>query len=242
MSVSRLHILGLAALVIVALLACRQSSNKSGASASANAPPAAADPVDAAATPEAQKARVTKKVATLEAIAKQKLPPISAKRTLKAAPPKPTLDGFVNSPNAALASLEQLAELRVDKQLPSFVTTSLSWCGAWISGKKASIDERYIRECDGFRYVVVLRFSRLIKPKMTGASTYRPGNCAGDATVFDIETGERLGSVPFSAANAGELEAMQGVEQGRVESDLNRRCAWAAQVEIDEIFGDPTPK
>jgi hypothetical protein len=238
MVVSRTQTLPLIALVILVLLACRQRSTGTASSATATA--TAAPPEDAAASPEARKARVAKKMASLESIAKERLPPISSKRTLKAEPPKPTLDGFANAPNAAIAAPEQLAELRLDKAQPAFVSLALNWCAAWIRGDKESIEGYHISACDQFRYVVILRFSRHIKPKMTGSSSFRPGSCAGDATLFDIESGKRLGSVPFSATNSSNLDAMQGLEKLRIEKDLERQCAWAVQVEIDEIFGDPT--
>lgn len=239
MSISRREAWAIAAVVLGATLACKQRSKASAATgtAEASAPTAEADAAD---SPEAQKGRVAKKIATLNAIAKEKLPPISSRRSLKAGPLKPTLDGFVNAPNAAIAAPEQLAELRVDRQVPSYASVALNWCAVWVRGEKPTIDSMHANACDRYRYVVVMRFSRLVKPKMTGPSRFRPGSCAGDATVFDIETGKRLGSVPFSGTNSAELDAIQGVEQGRIESDLNRQCTWSAQVAIDEIFGDPT--
>jgi hypothetical protein len=226
--------------VILAALACRRKKD-SKASAAASATATATATADAADSEQAQKARVAKKVAKLEAIGATRLPPISTKASLKANSLKPELNGYVNKPNTAIVTPEMLPALRLDVTNPAFASGAPTWCAALIRGKKPTVDSTYLDQCDTFRYVVVVRYARFVKPRMTGPSSFQPGSCTGDATVFDWETGERLGSVPYSATNASQIDATQGMEQLRVTRELERQCGWAVQRSIDKVYGE-TPK
>lgn len=75
---------------------------------------------------------------------------------------------------------------------------------------------------------------------MVGSDKYIAGHASGDATVFDFESGENLGAVPFAATNASKLEGMEGLELGRAVADLESQSSWAAQVGINTTYGDPS--
>ena len=183
------------------------------------------------------KAAITKKVAMIDTFAATKLPPITSTSTLKPKGPKPKLNGFDYPATAAIVDSKSIPAFASDHQLMAFEADDLWSCSQLARGTKASIDKSHRDTCKGFRYLVVIRFGTRVNPKMTSGATYQGGHASGDATVFDLDSGERLGAVPFSSVNAAKLEAMQGVELGRAVADLETQCAAVVNTAIQSAWG-----
>jgi len=192
-------------LLFLVLLACKSRGSRQSTvtTATTTAEPA---PVSTTAQDEAA---VKKKMATIDTLATTKLPAVTTKPTVTKKGPKPIIEGA--GVNAAAVDIKAFPP-SLEHKMMSFEPLALPFCGAWASGKKDSLDSTYLHTCRDMKYLVVLRFSSRVDPKMVTSTTFRGGEARGDATVFDVDTGEKLGAVPFAAQNYGQLEAMQGVE------------------------------
>jgi hypothetical protein len=231
------HVFAATALLFLVTLACRNRTPMKTYDAAAT-PVATIAPVASAPTSnEAEDNEiVTKKMKMIETIAAMKLPPISSTSTLKPKGPKPKLGGFDYPATAAVVDAKTIPAFPKDHQLEAFETTALFACARLARGTVTTIDDLPRRECKGFRYLVVMRFLTRVNPKMTGPTTFQGGHANGDATVFDLDTGERLGAVPFNAINYDKLEALQGVELGRAIADLEGQCATIVNDEINKAW------
>ncbi len=228
------HVFAATALLFLVTLACRnrtpmKSTTTTTATATSVLEPS---PIDEA----TENAGVIKKMKMIDTIAATKLPTFTSTSTLKPKGPKPKLNGFDFPATAAVVDSKSIPAFASDHQLMAFEADDLWSCSQLARGTKTSIDKGHRDACNGYRYLVVMRFMNRINPKMTGDSTYRGGHATGDATVFDLESGERLGAVPFSAVNASELEAMKGVEIGRAMADLETQSASVAKTAIDAAW------
>jgi hypothetical protein len=227
------HVLAATALLFLVTLACRNRTPMKTFDA-APAPTSTLEPSPVDETLE--NATVTKKMKMIDTIAATKLPPATRTSTLKPKGPKPKLNGLDYPANAAVVDSKSIPAFASDHQLMAFEADDLWWCSQLARGTKTSIDKNHRDACTGYRYLVVMRFTDRVNPKMTGDATYRGGHTLGDATVFDLDSGERLGAVPFSAVNAAELQAMKGVEIGRAVSDLETQSASVVKAAIDAAW------
>ncbi|HEY2370184.1 MAG TPA: hypothetical protein VGH87_27500 [Polyangiaceae bacterium] len=227
------HVFAASALLFLVTLACRNRTPMRTYDA-APVPTSILEPspVNEASENEA----VTKKMKMIDTIAATKLPQMTRTSTLKPNGPKPKLNGFDFPATAAVVDSNSIPAFASDHQLMAFEADDLWSCSQLARGTKTSIDKSHRDACIGYRYLVVMRFVDRINPKMTGDSTYRGGHTLGDATVFDLDSGERLGAVPFSAVNAAELQAMKGVEIGRAKADLETQSAAVAKAAIDAAW------
>jgi hypothetical protein len=230
------HVFAATALLLLVTLACRKRAPTKTYDAGAPVATVSSAPTSNEAE---DNELVTKKMKMIDTIAAMKLPPITSTSTLKPKGPKPKLDGFEYPANAAVVDAKTIPAFAKDHQLESFETTALFACAPLARGTVTTIDDLPRRACKGFRYLVVIRFSTRVNPKMTGPTTFRGGHASGDATVFDLDTGERLGAVPFSAINYDKLEALQGVELGRAVADLEGQCAIVVNDAIDKAWPSP---
>ena len=227
------HVFAATVLLVLVTLACKKRSSTSTYTSTTTT---TAEPAPAS-TEEADKATVKTKMATMDTIAAAKLPSITTKPTVAKKGPKPILDGQGAGANAALVAASSMP-ISLEKKMMSFEPLALPFCAAWAQGKKEDLDSSYLHTCRDIKYLVVLRFSSRVDPKMVTSTTFRGGQAAGDATVFDVDTGERLGAVPFSAQNYDKLEAMQGGEIGRAVADLEGQCAHVVQTGLDTAWGE----
>lgn len=224
------HVFAATALLFLVTLACR---NRAPTKTYDAATPVATVAPTATSNEAEDNELVTKKMKTIDTIAATKLPPVTSISTLKPKGPKPKLEGFDYPVNAAAVDAKTIPAFA---KVESFESTALFACSKLARGTVTTIDDLPRRTCKGYRYLVVVRFSTRVNPKMTGPTTYQGGHASGDATVFDLDTGERLGAVPFSAVNYDKLEAAQGLELWRVVADLEHQCLTVVNEAIDKAW------
>jgi hypothetical protein len=228
------HVFAATALLFLVTLACRNRTPMRVYDAG-SAPTSVLEPSPVVDDEPGDKVALTAKVETIDKISAMKLPQVTSVSTLKAKGPKPKLNGFDYPATAAIIDWKSIG-LAKDYKSSAIDATDLWWCAQLTRGAQPSIDKSKRDACKGFRYLVAMRFSTRVNPRMTSGNTYQGGHASGDATVFDLESSERLGAVPFSCVNADKLEAMQGVELGRAVADLETQCAAVVNDEIGKAW------
>ena len=229
------HVFIATALLFLVLLACRNRTPIKTYDAALPAPTATLEPppVDES----ADNAIVTKKIKMIETIGATKLPPITTVVTLKPKGPKPLVStDYGTQSNAAVVDSKTIPAISPDHQLMPFESLEIWPCSHLARGEKTSIDQSDRDRCKAFRYLVVVRFGSRVDAKVVGDNGYIAGHASGDATVFDLDSGERLGAVPFATRNtAGHVEGLGG--KSILKTDLEGQVGASVKDAIESAWG-----
>lgn len=194
--------LGVAAVVLLALLACKKKESAQEAPAPAPAAPASASPEDRKVHDD-----VKALVARFAGFAK----------TAKAEPPVRRDRPFatkVASGEYVFLGVEWLADPHAERATDALEleSTVLSLCSYAARSEDPKEDDlKYAKECLGWKYVAALRAKKIVLPKVNlGTKSFAPGSVEGDLLLFDAGTGKIVGRYVVSITNSDELTFSEG--------------------------------
>jgi hypothetical protein len=171
--------------------------------------------------------------------------------------PGPPLQFLPKSFNALAIAAEDLDDLAASKPGSLVPINPLENIASWCqTGELSSKSSQYfgmskdyrlkhlamdLQSFLGVQYVLVMRTTRKVEPRMWGNTGYTGGSWEGEALLFEVDGKKFLGGIRFSASSSPRVEANRTATAEYLQNDLRSNAAKLVRKAFEARFSGSEP-